>query len=329
MKPRVVSLIPAEWRSEILDADAEAELASFADLIEAPPVITPEDLAPLIAEADAALTGWGTLPLTTEAIAAAPQLRMVAHTAGTVKSLVPSQAIAAGLVVSQSTANLATALAEHVVAQILLGLQFQHEDDRIMRAGGFADSAYRQKRRLLGARTVGIWGMGRAGRATAKLLHGFGCTILAHDPVAAAFPEHVAVVGSLAELFEQSDVLVMLAPLLQQTRGLVDGQMLGRLSDQSLLVNAGRGALLDEAALIEELRRGRLYASLDVYAIEPLPVDHPLRGLPNTLLTPHVGGHTRETHRQQGRDGIAELRRYFNGEPLRFAVTPAMMDTLA
>jgi phosphoglycerate dehydrogenase-like enzyme len=329
VKPRVAVLIPAEWRSEILDAEAAAELRGFAELVEAPPVVTPDDLPALLADVDAAITGWGTPPLRVETLTAAPRLRMIAHTAGTVKSLLPREAIAGGLLVSQSTANLATALAEHVVAQVLLGLQYQHEDDRLMRTGGFADSGYRQKRRLLGARTVGIWGMGRAGRATAHLLRGFGCEILAYDPVAAAMPDGVAAVTSLAELFERSEVLVMLAPLLPQTHGLVDAAMLKRLCDGSVLVNAGRGALLDEAALLEELGRGRLYAALDVFATEPLPVLHPLRGMPNTLLTPHVGGHTRDTHRRQGRDAVAEVRRFLSGEPLRFAVTPAMMDSLA
>jgi phosphoglycerate dehydrogenase-like enzyme len=326
----VAVLLGSEWRDEIIGPESEAALRAFADVRTASSDrLTGAELPALLDGAVAAISGWGTPPLSMALLGALPSLRMIAHSAGTIRSIVPAEAVRDGLVVSQSTANLAIALAEHVVALALLCLQRQHEDDRLMRAGGFADAARRQRRLLLGARTVGIWGLGRAGQAAAALFTSFGCRLLGHDPVAATFPAGVERVETLAELFEQSEIVVILAPSLPSTRGAVDATMLARLKDGGVVINAGRAPLLDHEALARELRTGRIHAALDVYPVEPPPADDPLRQLPNTLLTPHVGGHTRDTHRRQGRDSVEEVRRFLAGEPLRYQVLPELMDTLA
>jgi phosphoglycerate dehydrogenase-like enzyme len=330
-RPPVALIIQPSWREAILGAETETALGSFAEIIDMPGVrLTEKHLPRLLADAEACLTSWETPPLSKAALDAAPHLKLIAHAAGTIKRLVPEDAFSRGIRVSQATHHLATALAEHVVAQALLCLQRLHRDDLLVRGGNWIDVAHRKRRRLLGARHVGIWGMGRAGRAAAALFAGFGCSISYYDPVADTGGEPPGTrVSSLEALFGSADLLVLLAPLLPETAGAVDGAMLSRLPDGAVLINAGRSRLADEAALIAELQSGRIVAAVDVFDSEPPPANHPLFGLDNVVLSPHVGGHTAETHRRQGRDMVDEARRFFAGEPLRFEVSPAALGRLA
>jgi phosphoglycerate dehydrogenase-like enzyme len=327
----VALLVQPNWRDAILGEATETALRKFAQIIDFRGVrLSADHLPQLLAEAEACITSWETPPLGTAALDAAPNLKLVAHAAGTIKRLVPEDAFARGIHVSQSTRRLATALAEHIVAQALLCLQRLHRDDILVRGGNWVDVAHRQRRRLLGARHVGIWGMGRAGRAAATLFAGFGCSLSYYDPVAGDCDNLPGTrVSSLETLFGSADLLVLLAPLLPETAGAVDARLLSCLPDGAVLINSGRGGLTDEAALIAELRSGRITAAIDVFDPEPPPPDHPFFSLENVVLSPHVGGHTAETHRRQGSDMVEEVRLFFAGEPLRFEVPPAALSQIA
>jgi phosphoglycerate dehydrogenase-like enzyme len=329
-KPAVAVLLQPKWRDDILGPEGEAQLRAFATVRDIPgKILEPADVGTLLEGASACITGWETPPISEADLSGATTLAFIAHTAGTIRSIVPKSFGQHHIRVSQATHQLAYALAEHVVAEALLALQHLHDDDQLVRDGGWADVPQRQRRLLLGARTVGIWGMGRAGQAAARLFGAFGCEILHYDPVAPVPPELGKPVTSLRQLFERCDVVCLLAPLLPETRGLVDADLLAALHDGSVLINAGRGPLVNEQALIDELKSGRISAALDVFDQEPLPPDHALRQLPNVVLSPHVGGHTRDTHRRQGRDMVEDVRRYLAGEPLQFEVTPFVAGRLA
>ena len=203
------------------------------------------------------------------------------------------------------------AMAEWVVAAILADAkraravaerQARHEWDR-MAIGDVA-----------GLRVV-ILGHGSIGRATARLLAAFGAraTGVAHR---ARPDEGVRALDELPSLLGEADVLVNLLPLTPETRGLVDGGMLGTLRDGALYVSAGRGATTDTAALLEELRGERLRAVLDVVEPEPLPPDHPLWDAPGLILTPHVAGDTPGAERAAWALVGHQLHRYVAGEPL-------------
>lgn len=332
-KPRVAILIQPYWRPAMLNPASEAELADIAEVVDqGERTIVAEDMPALLDGAVACLTGWETPPLTDALLDASPALRLIAHTAGTVRRMVPRSAFVRGIRVSQSTPFMADAVAEHIVAQALLSLQGLHRDDARMREGGWwTPGRWTLNRRLLAARTVGIWGMGRAGVAASRLFSAFGCTVLGTDPTLSPFRARELGVKavSLPELFEQSEVLVLLAPLLDATRGAVDAAMLARLRDGAILINSGRGALVDEAALLAELGSGRIAAALDVHHVEPLPADSPFRALPNVLLSPHVGGHTVDTQHSQGQAMVDEVRRLLEGEPLWYEVTAESEGLLA
>lgn len=141
---------------------------------------------------------------------------------------------------------------------------------------------------LQGAHVV-VVGAGDLGEQTRRRLDGFGCTVTL---VARSARDGVRGIDELPNLLPDADAVVLVVPLTEATRGLVDAAFLARMKDGAALVNAARGPVVDTDALLAELGSGRLLAGLDVTDPEPLPEDHPLWDAPGLLLTPHVGGHT-------------------------------------
>jgi phosphoglycerate dehydrogenase-like enzyme len=170
-------------------------------------------------------------------------------------------------------------------------------------------------RELRGA-TVLIVGFGSIGRAVEERLRPFGVTVIG---VARRAREGVHAIGELPDLIGRADAVVVLAPLTADTTGLVDAELLAGMRDGALLVNAGRGAVVDTDALVAELRSGRLRAVLDVVDPEPLPDDHPLWDLAEAI-TPHNAGDTPAADERAVRFGAEQLARFARGEPLRNVV---------
>ena len=165
---------------------------------------------------------------------------------------------------------------------------------------------------LAGKRAL-IVGAGAIGEATAARLAPFEVAV---TRVARTARPGVHGVEELPDLLPEADIVVVVVPLTDRTRGLVDGAFLARMPDGALLVNAARGPVVDTAALTAEVAAGRLRAALDVTDPEPLPADHPLWELPNVLLTPHVAGAVPGFMGRAYRLVADQLRRYLAGEPL-------------
>lgn len=172
-------------------------------------------------------------------------------------------------------------------------------DNRWLRTGAWAGSD-------LHGKTVGLLGIGAIARLVARRLHGFGVEIIGYDPVSPA-PPGVRSVGML-EVVEFADVLSLHLPLTDQTRNLVDVGMLARMKPGAVLVNTARGGIVDEHALADAIRSGRLRgAAIDVFADEP-PRDSPLLSLTgSTVLTPHVGGLSTEAIDQMVEDATGAV----------------------
>ena len=141
----------------------------------------------------------------------------------------------------------------------------------------------------LADRRILIVGYGSIGQALEARLAGFECDIVR---VARTARAGVHGIDELPALLRDADVVVLLTPLTDQTRHLADAAFLGRMKDSALLVNLGRGPLVDTDALVAEASSGRISAALDVTEPEPLPAAHPLWSIPGVLITPHVGGGT-------------------------------------
>jgi phosphoglycerate dehydrogenase-like enzyme len=334
-RPVVAVLIPVPMRGRILDAATERKLASFATVVDAADgKPTAETLPALLANARAAITGWGTPSLTPDVLIQAPELGLVAHTAGSIHRLVPAGAIEGGLKVTHAAAIIADAVAELVIGQALRHLRsLDQMDDRMKVPGSteWLEIRHDHPGRLLGEQTVGIVGTGHVGRTVISRFKAFGSRILASDPFLSE--DAAASLGvtkvELDEIFSGSDIVSLHAPALPDTIGIVDARRLAMLRDGALFINMSRGALVNEPELIEELHRERIFAVLDVFAQEPLPADSPLRELRNVFLSPHAAGQTVDTYLRQGRAMVAEVERFLNGEPLRYQVSAAALATMA
>ena len=172
----------------------------------------------------------------------------------------------------------------------------------------------------LHGKTLGILGLGSIGQKVAKFAQVFGMRVIAWSENLT--PERAAESGvtwvSKRELFEQADILTIHLVLSERSRGLVDAQALGWMKPTARLVNTARGPIVDEQALVQALRSGRLAgAALDVYAQEPLPADHPFRHLPNLLATPHVGYVSEQNYRQFYQQMIEDIQAWAKGVPIR------------
>ncbi|GGK98791.1 2-hydroxyacid dehydrogenase [Mangrovihabitans endophyticus] len=167
---------------------------------------------------------------------------------------------------------------------------------------------------LTGGRVLLI-GAGSIGRAIEDRMAPFEVTMTRVARTARP-DEGVHGVDDLPSLLPDADVVVLVVPLTEQTRGMVDGGFLAALPDGALLVNASRGPVVDTAALLTELASGRISAALDVTDPEPLPPGHPLWHLPNVLITPHVGGNVQGLLRRGYALVGDQLRRFTAGDPL-------------
>jgi phosphoglycerate dehydrogenase-like enzyme len=332
-RPCVALLIPASRQSEVLTPAALARLRDFAEVAagdqEAADLAA--SLPALLANADAVLTGWGTPPLTEEALAGASRLRLIAHAAGSVKRLVPPSVFQRDVIVCHAASVIADAVAEYTVLAILLGLRRVHEMDRALKSGVPWRDAATAPQWQLAARTVGLVGLGYVGRKVARLLKTFGSRLLVYDPYLR--PEDAAALGvelvALDALFQDSEVVSVHAPTTSETRHLIGARQLGLLRDGAIFVNCARSWVVDQDALLRTLQTGRVWAALDVFDQEPLSVDSLFRALPNVLLTPHQAGHTIDTYQQQGSAIVAEIERFFTGGELRYRISPESFALMA
>ncbi|MBE9555067.1 MAG: D-2-hydroxyacid dehydrogenase family protein [Proteobacteria bacterium] len=214
-----------------------------------------------------------------------------------------------------------TELLPHPAAELTWGLIMAHSlniprDAQSMASGGWQvglGSGLKDK-------TIGIVGLGKQGNQVARFANAFGMNVLAWSR--SLTQEQAAEQGAtrveLAELLGQSDIVTLHVVLNEGTRGLVGAREFGLMKESALLVNTSRGPIVDESALIDAMRNGRIAgAAIDVYDIEPLPADHPLRSLRNTLLTPHTGYVTAENLALMYSQAVEDIVAWLDGAPLR------------
>jgi phosphoglycerate dehydrogenase-like enzyme len=170
----------------------------------------------------------------------------------------------------------------------------------------------------LTGKTVLIVGYGSIGRATEERLRPFDVKMLR---IGRRRRDGVEPVERLDDLLPQADIVILLVPLTDQTRGFINGKRLGEMKHGALLVNAARGPVLDTYALVEALNAGRIQAAVDVTDPEPLPMGHPLWSAPNLLITPHIAGSSPGMMDRVMRLIGDQCRRYIAGEPLAHVVT--------
>jgi len=214
-----------------------------------------------------------------------------------------------------------TELLAHPAAELTWGLIMAHSlniprDAQSMASGGWQVGLGRG----LHGKTIGIVGLGKQGRQVARFAQAFGMNILAwsRSLTREQAAEHGATRVELDELLGRSDIVTIHVVLNEGTRGLIGAREFGLMKESALLVNTSRGPIVDEAALIDAMQSGRIAgAAIDVYDIEPLPASHPLRGLRNTLLTPHTGYVTVENLALMYSQAVEDIAAWLDGAPLR------------
>jgi D-3-phosphoglycerate dehydrogenase len=242
----------------------------------------------------------------------------VRHGAGL--DMIPMQAAtAAGVLVANVPGANAATVAEHAIfAAIALLRQFRAMDTALRARGWNAGRAFSDQGRDLGGKTLGIFGYGNIGRALHRMALGFGMKITSHTRRPDSLPQDVQALG-LDDLVAGADILVLCAPLTDDTRGAMSAARIARLKPGACLINVSRGPLVDTAALTAALQSGRISAALDVFDSQPLPADSPLWVLPNVILTPHMAGITEDSMLRMGQVTADETLRILNGAlPLNF-----------
>jgi len=171
----------------------------------------------------------------------------------------------------------------------------------------------------LSGNTLGIIGLGRIGKLVAKVGHAFGMTVIAWSPnlTPARCAGTPARYAEKDELLRRSDVVTIHLRLADSTRALISRREFGLMKPTAYLVNTSRGPIVDERALVEALETGAIGGvGLDVFDVEPLPLDHPLRRTPNTVITPHLGFVTVENYQVFFRAAVENIRAWLDGRPI-------------
>ncbi len=252
-------------------------------------------------------------PYTRAVLMAAPRLKLIARWGVGIDSIDLKAASELGVAAANAPGTTTEAVADYTWAMLLAAARHLCPARELMASGGWGEFRGVE----VWQKTLGIVGFGAIGRAVARRAAGFAMTVLAYDPHLS--PEAIRAAGAapvaLHELMAAADFVTLHAALMPETERLIDAAALAAMKPSAYLINAGRGRLLDEAALINTLREGRIAgAALDVYAEEPLPADHPLRRLPNCLALPHNAFNTVEAAAAVNRAVVENVLAVMRGE---------------
>jgi phosphoglycerate dehydrogenase-like enzyme len=335
MRPKLAFAMAADKTRHVFDAEALVRLARGCDIVRAEPLeeLSSPEARAILGQIDILVTGWGCPMVTEEVIRAAPNLKLIAHAAGTVKFTVAPAVYEAGVRVTHAADANAVPVAEFTLASIIFANKRVFELRDRYRADPARRSSYALMDEPIGNyhRTIGLVGASRIGRKVARMLEGFDFAVLVSDPFVQRDDPILAgaELVDLDSLMTRSDVVSIHAPSLPSTRGMIGARQFGLMKDGAAFINTARGALVDETALIAELMTGRIHAVIDVTDPEIPASGSPLYSLPNVFLTPHVAGAVGAERLRLGQMAIEEIERFVAGERLEFEIEPALLERLA
>lgn len=333
-RPEVTLAIPAPLRERLLhpvDLDRLARVAQLTTLDSTADLHSAAEAGELAAT-EVLVTGWGTGCTDLAVLDAAPALRAIVHTGGSVRSIVSAEVLERGLLVTSQTLSNAQPVAEFTVAMIMLAGKdafraarvYRTERTAIDREERFADAGLFRRR-------VGLVGLSRISRKVIELLRPFDVEILAYSrhlsPTEAA--ELGVTAAGLDEIFSTCEVISLHSAATPKTRHMVDRGLLQRIQPGATLINTARGALIDQDALIEELTDGRFDAILDVADPDVTVPDSPLWELPNVLLTPHFAGAVGRELWRLGSAAVDDVLTILAGGTPSGVIDPAAFQTQA
>ena len=222
-----------------------------------------------------------------------------------------------GILVTEGSNANTVAVAEWVIASALMGILRIDEFNKRLKNGSEWGEPRRNVEMLSGS-LVGLIGLGRIGSHVSKYFRILGANVIVYDkycPKERAEKLGVRLV-SLEEVMK-AEVVSLHLPVTDETKGMLKKEHFEMIKDGAVFVNSARAALYNENDLIEELRKKRFSAYIDVFSVEPLPKEHPFRSMDNVTITPHIAGDNKEMFLRCGREAILTLRDYFSGKGLK------------
>jgi D-3-phosphoglycerate dehydrogenase / 2-oxoglutarate reductase len=312
---------PIVLLTNAMHPDGEAILAPHVSLI-VPPDARPETLREWASDADGIIVR---AKLPDDIVDHAPRLKgIVRHGVGL--DFIPvAAATARGIAVANLPGSNTNAVAEYVISALMhLRRPLQRVDGRLRSEGWAASRAAADGLTELSGSVLGILGVGTIGRRIANIARdGFGMTVLGTSRRKGSLPAGIEEV-SLQDLFARSDAIAVCCALTDETRGLVSGDLIGRMRPSAVLVNVSRGAVIETPVLVDALRSRKIGgAALDVFDVQPLPSNDVLFDCPNLLLTPHIAGITATSGRAMAVGSAEEMLRILRGEQPLNLVNPA------
>jgi len=333
-KPTIAITIGKANYKRMFSKEAWDALEAFANVVHHPGDEPAEkaELIQLLQDADACITSWGVAQLDADVMNAAPNLKAMAHMGSSVKRFVSDAFWARKMHLTSTGIALAKTVAETTVGLMIVGQKRVWQLAQHVRDGGWRESPVwdRWFACELYRRNVGIIGASNVGRHVIELLKPFKPNVLLYDPFVTA--EDAKALGTtkveLDELLRQSDVVSIHAPANPATHHMLNAAGMALMKDDALIINTARGSIIDEKALIEELKKGRFFAFLDVTDPEPPAEDSPLRTLENVVVVPHIAGCI-DNCTMLGELAVEELRRFFAGEPAVYQITPELFERIS
>ncbi len=307
-------------------AEAGVEVLRQAGEVDVRTGLPKEELIRCIGDYDALVVRSET-KVTADVIAAATRLRIIGRAGVGVDNIDVAAATQRGIIVVNSPEGNTIAAAELTVAMMLALARNIPQADRSLRAGEWKRSKFVGTE--VYRKTLGIIGLGKIGREVARRAKGLGMNVIAYDPFTPSeVAERIGVtLTNLDTLLAQSDFVSIHAPLNEQTRHLINAERIARMKDGAFLINCARGGIVDEQALADAIRSGKLAgAAVDVFSKEPPPPDNPLLSLEQCVLTPHLGASTTEAQVNVAMDVAEQIVSVLRGGPARSAVNLPPID---
>ena len=330
---KILYLPPAGLSENILSPQAVAILESLGTVFwnDLGRNYTSDELLEMLPGAAAVITSWGSPQITEEHVAAADELQIVGHAAGSVKTRLAPAGHERGIVLLSAADVIAESVAEYTLWAMLSGQRNLLRYERVMKQERGWKSADEHFGHSLYAKKIGIVSASMVGRRVIGLLKPFGCDVMVYDPYLSDEDARLLDVRpvTLEELFAAADIISVHAPITPETRRMITRAHFESIRDGALFVHTARTWVLDQDALTAELQKNRFNAFIDVFEPEPLPADHPLRDLDNVFLSPHVSGHTSESRLRLVEEIARDIQRFFNDQPLRLAVPYEKLSIMA
>lgn len=283
-----------------------------------------------IRNADILITSWETPPLSKEILDLCPNLKAVLHAAGSVKPILTDDFIKKGIRISGSAIALGMGVAETALGFAISACKGFFNLSRDTSSGLWNENVRNTVKDFYDI-TIGIIGGGFAGKHMLCLLKNFNVNALMYDPFLSR--EQINELGAekaqLDDLIRRSDVISIHAPAIPDTFKMINAKRLAMIKNGAIIINTARGSIIDEEALISELKKERFFACIDVTYPEPPARNNELRSLKNVILTPHIAGACTNGLKRIALHVCEELERFCNNEKMKTEIIPSKLSEMA